>query len=153
MSGTREILKPKENADDDSSAGSRDSNTSNSDSDDRRFWRALKPSQEPAPATGKPIDLAGDMQDMSEHERESRRQALRSMLAVSEARQQGALRSRRPTFALGERLIVCSGELKNQQGTILDADFIHSRVYLQLDGYEEPEWVEFASVAAVVANQ
>lgn len=152
MSGTREILKPKENADDDSSAGPRDSRTLNNDADDRRFWRALKPTQEPAPASGKPIDLAGDMQDMTETERESRRQALRSMLAVSEARQQGALRSRRPSFALGERLIVCSGELKNQQGTILDADFIHSRVYLQFDDHDEPEWVEFASVAAVVSS-
>lgn len=138
------------------------------DKDEDRFWRALKPSestplqqndsdtqpQDPAadstPSTVKPVDLAGDMQDLTDHERESRRHALRSMLAASEARQQGALRSRRPTLAIGERLLVCSGPYKNVQGIVLDADFIHSRVHLQLDGVDEAQWIEFARIAATL---
>ncbi|MBX2882342.1 MAG: hypothetical protein KTR32_20505 [Granulosicoccus sp.] len=109
--------------------------------------------QVPDPANSvKPIDLAGDMQDLSEHERESRRHALRSMLEASEARYQGAMKSKRPTLAIGERLQVASGPYRNLIGNVLDADFIHSRVFLQLEDIDEPQWIEFARIASTLPD-
>lgn len=162
MSGTQEKIKSN------SATGkteSTDKSQPKEGGDDQRFWRTLKPAaqdlsdstEQPATSlprsasesTVKSVDLAGDMLDLSENERESRRHALRSMLAASEARQQGAMRARRPNLAIGERLAVSSGQFKNCQGTILDADFIHSRVLLQLDNVDEAQWIEFARISAI----
>lgn len=80
---------------------------------------------------------------------DSRLQALRSMLASSEARYEVAMRHKRPTMAIGQRLIVARGELIGKQGLILDADFIHYRVQLEMDDLAEPVWLGFNDVASV----
>lgn len=170
MSETRETLDSKVTVDDeDTVTAARRAPAAQASADDQQPSPARKPDSEtPAPSDSqdpsrtrsqpsaapdtiepvKPVDLAGDMEDLSDNDRESRRHALRSMLAASEARQQGSMRSRRPTLAIGERLAICSGVYKDLQGVILDADFIHSRVFLQIDGIEEAQWIEFARIAA-----
>jgi len=123
--------------------------------DDRHFWRALKKDEEiqetkPASPSAKPIDLTADIDDLSDEDRESRRNALRTMLAASEARQQGAIRARRPTPEAGLRVGVRNGPFKGKEGIILDADYIQSRVLLEMDDKQEAQWVEFARLHSLV---
>ncbi len=151
-------------------------------SDDQRFWRALKKNDniqtlhkpehdEPArpmhsvsdanqrmPATPnavhqKPKDLTADLSSLSPRERKRRLVALRSMLAASEARQQQVLGTRLPALAAGVRVAVRSGPYQNRQGTILDADFIHSRVLLDIDQVSDPQWIAFGRLAPVSAEE
>lgn len=78
-----------------------------------------------------------------------RRRALRSMLAASEARQKQILRSRLPPLSPGLRVFIKSGLHRHLHGVIVDADFIHSRVLLDLEDGQEAQWVEFARVAPI----
>ncbi|MFK7992756.1 MAG: hypothetical protein AB8B87_01370 [Granulosicoccus sp.] len=112
---------------------------------DRRFWRALISED---PTSNKPVDLTHDLNDLDTEEREARRQALRNMLSANQARQQDALRNKRPSMAIGQRVAVISGALAGSQGKVLDADFIHSRVQLQLDNMPEAQWVSFKRIGS-----
>ncbi|MFK7891146.1 MAG: hypothetical protein AB8B63_10065 [Granulosicoccus sp.] len=123
------------------------------DADAQKFLHEKQNSPEGNAGSGKPVDLAGDLAHMSTEERESRRHALRSMLDASQARQQGAQRARRPSFALGEKLLVVSGVYKGTQGVIQDADFINNRVQLQFEEVEDPQWIEFGRVVAAPAKE
>ena len=95
------------------------------------------------------IELTGDLSDLSAKEREQRRQALIHMLESSQARQEGARRNRRPTMEPGQRVAVISGQLMGKQGVVTDADFIHGRVQLDVDGMADLQWVSFKRVGAV----
>lgn len=112
---------------------------------DRRFWRALVSE---VPVSQKPVDLTHDLSDLDAEQREARRQALRSMLTANQARQDNVLRKKRPSMALGQRVAIISGQLAGLQGVVLDADFIHSRVQLEVEGMPEPQWVSFKRVGS-----
>lgn len=120
--------------------------------DAQKFWQTNESVPENN-SGNKPVDLAGDMAHMSREERESRRHALRSMLDASEARQKGARRARRPSFALGEKLLVVSGDYKGAHGIILDADFINNRVQLQIEAVDDPQWIEFGRLVAAATEE
>jgi len=99
------------------------------------------------------INVSGDtLRALSPEELAARRDALRAMLAASEARQQDALKARRPTMVAGNVVAIRSGEHRGETGTILDADFIHSRVCLRIKDIEEPQWLEFSNVIAAPDN-
>lgn len=119
--------------------------------DDKHFWRALKKDDEiqtlqQPPQSAKPIELTDDIDDLSAEETENRRKALRSMLDASEARQQGALRARRPTPEAGLRVGITNGRFKGKEGIILDADYIQSRVLIDMEDGKDAQWVGFAQL-------
>ena len=95
------------------------------------------------------IELTEDLSTLDAEEREERRQALMHMLETNQARQQDAKRNRRPTMELGQRVAIISGQLMGKQGVVTDADFIHGRVQLDVDGIAELQWVSFKRVGAV----
>lgn len=96
-----------------------------------------------------PVDLTPVFTDMGASEQEQRRLALRSMLAATEARQQQGKRSRNQTLAAGLRVGVKGGEHAGAHGIILDADYIHSRVLIDLDDNAPAVWVNFNLVSAL----
>lgn len=96
-----------------------------------------------------PIDLTPVFSDMGKSEQEHRRMALRSMLAATEARQQGSKRTRSQTLAAGLRVGVKAGEHAGTLGTILDADYIHSRVLVDFGEEKPAAWVNFNFVSAL----
>ena len=53
-------------------------------------------------------------------------------------------------MALGERVAVNSEQLAGAEGVVMDADFIHSRVQLQIDDTEEPQWVSFKRIGSIL---
>lgn len=112
---------------------------------DQRFWRSLVSEE---PESQKPVDLTHDLSDLDADQKEARRQALRNMLVASQARQKGALRNKRPSMAIGQRVAIISGPLEGIQGVVLDADFIHGRVQLAVDDMPEPQWVSFKRVGS-----
>ena len=120
---------------------------------DQHFWRAL---QKDSPDTGASppglIDLTADLSELSTEEREHRRRALRSMLATSQARQQKALRNRLPPLTPGLVVLIKSGEFERQHGEVLDADYIHSRALLAIEGESEGKWVELARIAPLLED-
>jgi len=89
------------------------------------------------------VELASDLKDMTAEQQDQRRRALRSMLSASEARQQRVRQARPPTMAVGVRVLVKSGPHKGKLGSILDADFIHSRALVDFPGEQDSHWVEF----------
>lgn len=114
--------------------------------DDRRFWRALVSERRtderrhidvgaPTPAAPPPIDTA-------------RRDRLRAMLARAEQRQQAghARRAERSVFVEGSRVEVLDGAHLGQRGAVLDADYIHARGLILLDGHPEPAWIDFRAL-------
>lgn len=112
-------------------------------SKDQHFWRSLVSEK---PETHKPVDLTHDLNDLDADQREARRQTLRNMLDANQERQKGALRNKRPSMAIGQRVSIISGELAGAQGVVLDADFIHSRVQLEIVDVPEPAWVSFKRI-------
>lgn len=151
------------------------------DKDDKRFWRALQtddsiqtlhrkpPADEELPprpvglepaagrsgkqdSSSRPIELTEDLTHLDADEQEHRLQALRSMLAASEARQQQVLQTRLPALTTGTRVAVRSGPYRDYLGTIQDADFIHSRVLLALEGIDDPQWIPFSRLAPVAPD-
>lgn len=97
-------------------------------------------------------NLFADPPGLNPEQSDRRRHALRSMLAASEARQKQLLRSRLPPLSPGLRVAIKSGLHKHLQGVIVDADFIHSRVLLDLEDGQEAQWVEFARVAPIALD-
>ena len=136
------------------------SDTVEEDDDERRFWRALRggadrsaestPSGTPVPeATPDPPPApepdAGT--EVANAERaESRRLALRNMLRAAEARVDRVSRARRPVLAGGAVVRATRGELAGRTGVVLDADYIESRVLLDLGPDEPHRWLPFAHV-------
>lgn len=136
---------------------------------DRRsaeFWQALYPERrrserraEPgragadtvAPATAGQLppddDSALDEQAPTAGD-EQRREALLSMLATAESRHAQAMRRRRPALAAGVRVRVISGPFVGDRGQVLDADYIHARVRVELTEERVPQWVDFDQVVA-----
>ena len=118
---------------------------------DQNFWRALqKDSPDSDASTPGLIDLTADMSELSAEEREKRRRALRSMLATSQARQQKALRNRLPPLTPGLVVLIKGGVFARKHGTVIDADYIHSRALLAIEGESEGKWVEFARIAPLI---
>lgn len=112
--------------------------------DDQQFWRALKKeNDEHAAASKKPVEGLTDLSQVSDQEREQRRRALRSMLSANEARQRQQQRARLPVLTPGVRVGVRSGEFQHCEGAVVDADFIQSRVLLELDDNQGKQWIEF----------
>lgn len=165
---TKSSDKTRSDSNEPSSASKPKSNASSAKKrDEQHFWRALKKDDDiqtlhktpgsPAPAvkapkSAKPIDLTADISDLSDEEKKTRRDALRSMLDVNEARQQGVIRARKPIPEAGLRVGVRSGEFKGKQGVILDADYIQSRALLDMDDEQKAHWVEFARLESVLED-
>lgn len=128
-----------------SSAGTESSSTpapSVADSVDKSIG---DPVEHPGPDA---VDLTpGDEQRLNPAERAARRDALRSMLHRSEARHNNVRRKRRPVLTAGTQVRVASGPHVGEEGVILDADYIESRVLLALGGSQTPTWVSFDQVA------
>ena len=137
--------------------------------DEQHFWRDLKKDDqiqalnklsennesartEPESKIVNPIELTADLDNLSAEDRENRRNALRSMLSASEARQQGAIRARRPTPEAGLRVGVSSGPFKGKEGTILDADYIQSRVLLDMEDGQDAQWVAFGRLQSLFSD-
>ena len=114
--------------------------------DEGSVWQADIPA---GSESAKPVDLTHDLKDLNAKQRDTRRKVLKNMLASSEARRQNALRNRRPDMAVGQHLVVVGGQWSGRQGVVMDADFIHGRVQLDIDEVSEPQWVRFTHVRIV----
>ena len=90
--------------------------------------------------------------DDSVMDKEQRVRALRSMLAATEARQGGMKRSRNKTLAAGVKVLIRSGEKIGSEGIILDADYIHSRVEVDLFDSMGTVWVKFSEVSPLTGS-
>lgn len=112
----------------------------------RRFWRALASGETESP---KPVNLTRDLSHLSDNQREERKHALKTMLAANEARQQDAQRGRRPSMALGQRVLIISGSLEGLEGRVLDADFIRNKVQLDVDDMPDPQWLSFRRIGSL----
>ena len=110
---------------------------------------AWKPEIRAGSESAKPKELTHDLKDLDAGQRNTRLEVLRNMLASSEARYANAMRNRRPDMTVGQRLAVVSGHLRGRQGFVLDADFIHNRVQLDVADLSEPQWVPFNHVRSV----
>ena len=111
--------------------------------------RLLRHNLAQKPASPEPVDLTHDLSDLDAKEREARRVALCAMLKTTQSRQAKALRQRRPDMAAGETVAIIRGDFADYRGVVLDADFIHGRVMLNVDGVPEPQWVNFQYVISV----
>ena len=120
---------------------------------DQSFWKAmqkdLSPDEQDPPAAGH-IDLTADLSEFSPEEREQRRRSLLSMLATNEARKQQVLRNRLPALTPGLVIAIKSGPYRRRKASVKDADYIHSRALLHIEGESEAQWVEFSMLAPVV---
>ncbi|ASJ74346.1 hypothetical protein [Granulosicoccus antarcticus] len=120
---------------------------------DQSFWRTLqKDSPESDAKTPRLVDLTADMSELTLKERDERRRSLRSMLAATVARQQKVRRNRLPPLTPGLVVRIKDGEFRQQLGTVRDADYIHSRVLLGIEGESEQQWIEFAHIAALIKD-
>lgn len=95
-------------------------------------------------------NLTPSVSDLDEVEREERLRALRSMLAATEARQSKKHRVRNQTLAAGLLVQIRSGEKLGAKGIILDADYIHSRVLVDLFDDSDDTWVNFSDVSPAI---
>ena len=102
------------------------------------------------PATGHPpaLETPSAGRDRIDASDERRRAALRSMLEMADERQAraAARRTERPVLAPGVAVGVRGGRFAGLGGTVLDADYISSRVLVRLDEVEESVWLGFAEV-------
>ena len=114
--------------------------------DEGSVWQADIPA---GSESAKPVDLTHDLKDLNAKQRDTRRKVLKNMLASSEARRQNALRNRRPDMAVGQRLVLVGGQWSGRHGVVMDADFIHARVQLDIDEVSEPQWVRFTHVRVI----
>ncbi len=95
------------------------------------------------------IDLTDDLSQASAEELEQRRRSLLSMLANTEARKQQVLRNRLPALTPGLSIAIKSGPFRDRRASVKDADYIHSRALLDIDGEQEDQWIDFAALAPV----
>ncbi len=98
------------------------------------------------------IELGEDAMGRNEAERKARRDTLKSMLQVTEARVQRARRGTKPVLAIGYQVRIRTGEHAGQSGLILDADFINNRVLVETGKDEPAVWLSFDHVDAVPDN-
>lgn len=96
-----------------------------------------------------PNILTPELSELSDVVREERLRALRSMLAATEARQSKMKRDRNQTLAAGLLVRIRSGSKKGALGIILDADYIHSKVQVELNEGQIKTWVGFSDVSPV----
>ncbi len=96
------------------------------------------------------IDLTADLSEFSAEELEQRRRSLLSMLATNEARKQQVQRNRLPALTPGLVIAIKGGPYRNRKASVKDADYIHSRALLHIDGESEAQWVEFSLLAPVI---
>ena len=104
---------------------------------------ALDNNKHPTPASP---ENPTDLNQRSDHEQEQRRLVLRSLLAASEERQRKIQKTRLPVLTPETRIGIRSGEFKHCEGIVVDADFIQSRVLLELDNELGIHWVEFSQL-------
>jgi len=99
-------------------------------------------------ATGHPVEVSSEFSNENSAQLEERRQALISMLAATEARQQHVNKSRsKSAFAAGIDVLVTSGAYTGVHGLILDADYIHSKVLVSLHVDQSRHWFDFTEVS------
>jgi len=106
------------------------------------------------PATpGAPVEISSEFAVEDSAQMEKRRQALRSMLAATEARQQHVKKSRsKKTLAAGIEVLITSGSYRGIHGLILDADYIHNRVLVSLHVDQSHHWFDFTEVTTDTSN-
>ena len=102
------------------------------------------PSEKPSPNNVSP-----DSSDLDGSAREDRLRALRSMLAATEARQKQVKRVRHQALTAGLSISILTGEKQGLHGVILDADYIHSRVLVQLRDDIGDIWLNFTDVSPI----
>ena len=90
------------------------------------------------------------LSDLDDVERENRVRALRSMLAVTEAKQSQSKRVRNQTLAAGLSVEILTGAKLGAKGVILDADYIRSRVLVELFDDGSTVWVSFPDVSPIL---
>ena len=119
---------------------------------DQSFWKAMQKDLPPdeQDSAAAPIDLTAELSEFSAEELEQRRRSLLSMLATNEARKQLAQRNRLPALTPGLVIGIKSGPYRNRKASVKDADYIHSRALLHIDGESEAQWVEFSLLAPVI---
>lgn len=96
------------------------------------------------------VNLTPNLSDLDDVERESRVRALRSMLAATEAKQSHSKRVRNQTLAAGLSVKILSGTELGAKGVILDADYIRSRVLVELFDGSNTVWVRFPDVSPIL---
>lgn len=106
------------------------------------------PPDEQTPGAGH-IDLTADLSEYSVKEREQRRRSLLSMLAATEKRKQHSLRHRLPALTPGLSIGIKSGPFQDRKASVKDADYIHSRALLHIQGESEAQWVDFSLLTPV----
>jgi len=112
------------------------------DPDDSPMKKRVASADEPA------VELTAEFASEDSAQIEYRRQALRSMLAATEARQHSANQARsKRTLAAGINIEVLKGTYQGHLGTILDADFIHSKALVWLRTDQSERWFDFADIA------
>lgn len=97
-----------------------------------------------------PTELTHDLSELGIVERDAERlRALRSMLAATEARQSKMKRVRHQTLAAGLTVRIRTGSKEGASGIILDADYIHSKVQVELHEGQIKTWLNFSDVSPV----
>jgi transcription antitermination factor NusG len=104
----------------------------------------------------KPSDKSGSknltphLSDLDDVEREIRVRALRSILAATEAKLSKSKRVRHQTLAAGLSVKILTGTKLGAKGVILDADYIRSRVLVELFDGGNTIWVSFPDVSPIL---
>ncbi|MGQ7846143.1 hypothetical protein ACUNV4_16790 [Granulosicoccus sp. 3-233] len=119
---------------------------------DQSFWKAMQKDLPPdeQESNSPLIDLTADLSEHSPEELEKRRRSLLAMLANNEARKQQVQRHRLPALTPGLAIAIKAGPYQNRKATVKDADYIHSRALLHIDGEPDAQWVDFSSLAPVI---
>ena len=122
--------------------------------EDRRFWsawaRERRVSDRRAALPDRRTPEASAV--LAEAELGERRRRLKAMLDKAEQRHKRGSdrRAGRPVFAEGVAVRIVAGSEAGTTGTLLDADHIHARALIAIDGRSEsePAWVGFADLMA-----
>jgi transcription antitermination factor NusG len=95
-------------------------------------------------------NLTPHLSDLDDVQRESRVRVLRSMLAATEAKQGEMKRVRQQTLAAGLSVKILTGAKLGAKGVILDADYIRSRVLVELFDVGDTIWISFPDVSPIL---